>query len=275
MRETISTRIPLNSGGGIPVLGFGTWQLRDGEQASKATRLALDAGYRLIDTASLYANERGVGQAVRESGIPREEVFVTTKLWNTDQGYKRALKAFEESNSRLGLDYVDLYLIHWPFQSLRNETWDALVELKKAGKAKSIGVSNYTVMHLKELLASSRAAPAVNQVEFSPFLFQRELMEFCKSKGIVLEAYSPLVRGEKLGDLRLGEIATQHRKTPAQVILRWNVQHGVVPIPKAADPGHIRENAAIFDFELSVEEMRALDSMDEGHRECWDPSEMA
>ncbi|HLF06684.1 MAG TPA: aldo/keto reductase [Thermoplasmata archaeon] len=274
MQGILSARRPLNSGGGIPALGFGTWQLRDGEEASKATGLALDAGYRLLDTASLYGNERGVGRAVRESGIQREEVFVTTKVWNTDHGHKKTLRAFEESNSRLGLDYVDLYLIHWPVQKLRGETWEALIELNRAGKAKSVGVSNYTVKHLKELLASSKIVPSVNQVEFSPFLFQRELMEFCKSKGIVLEAYSPLVRGEKLGDPRLSAIAARHRRTPAQIILRWNLQHGLVPIPKAADAGHIRENAAIFDFELSAEEMGALDSMDEGHRECWDPSEL-
>jgi diketogulonate reductase-like aldo/keto reductase len=273
MAVSISSRLTLARGGAIPVLGCGTCHLH-GAEAVRAVRLAIATGYRLIDTASLYENEREVGEGVRSSGVPREDVFVTTKLWNDSHGYRAALDAFEESSARLGLGYVDLYLVHWPEGGRRMETWDALVELQRAGKARHIGVSNYTVRHLKELMDSSSVVPSVNQVEFSPFLFQRELMEFCRSKSIVLEAYSPLIRGEKLGDPRLREIAARRGRTPAQVILRWNIQHGVVPIPKAADPRHVRENAAVFDFELSPDEVRALDSMDEDHRECWDPSGM-
>lgn len=267
----LESRISLNDGNKMPVLGLGVWQAASGRETRKAVASALEMGYRLIDTAKLYGNERDVGAAVRESGIPREEVFVTTKLWNNDHGYEAALRAFERSRRELGLDYVDLYLIHWPMPALRDESWKALVKLHEGGLARSIGVSNYTIRHLEAMTSTSTAPPAVNQVEFHPFLYQEDLLGFCRGRGIQLEAYSPLTRGHRLTDPVIAEIAAKYGRTPAQVLIRWSLQHGLVVIPKSVRLERIRENAAVFDFALTGEDMKRLDSLDESSHVAWNP----
>ena len=272
---TLQSRVALNTGTHMPYLGLGVYQLRPGGETARAVLASLEAGYRLVDTAKLYRNEEDVGRAVRESGIPRDEIFVTTKLWNTDHGYEAALRAFDRSLRALGLAYVDLYLIHWPVAGRRAETWTALESLYSDGRARAIGVSNYTVLHLTELLSEARVPPAVDQVEMNPFLPQRELQAFCREKGIRLEAYSPLTKGRRLDDPRLHAVAREHHKTPAQVLLRWCLEKDVVTIPKSARPERIRENAEIFDFALSSEDMRDLDRLDEGLHTGWDPTHEA
>ena len=274
MALTLGSRVTLNNGNTMPVLGLGMWQAGSGKQTRKAVATALEIGYRLFDTAKLYGNESDLGTAIRESGIPREEIFVTTKLWNNDQGYESALRAFEKSRRELGLDYVDLYLIHWPVPGLRQESWKALLKIRDEGLARSIGVSNYTIRHLEELLRATPAPPAVNQVEFHPFLYQKELLEFCVSKKIQLEAYSPLTRGHRLDHPVISQIAARHGRTPAQVLIRWSLQHGLVVIPKSIRPERIRENAAVFDFQLSPDDMKRLDSLDESSHVAWDPEDL-
>ena len=266
----IKTAIKLNNGSKIPILGLGTWELT-GKNAEQSVLWALEAGYRHIDTASIYGNEKEVGSAIKKSKVPRKEIFVTTKLWNSD--HKNPEKALESSLQKLGLDYVDLYLIHWPAKQ-RNETWKKLEQFLKDGKCKSIGVSNFTIKHLTELMKTAKIVPAVNQVEFSPFLYQKELLEFCKSKGISLEAYSPLTRGRKLGDLELAAVATKNKKSPAQIILRWALQKDIVVIPKSKSKERIVENTDIFDFKISEEDMKALDELNEDYRTCWNPDEI-
>jgi len=258
----------------MPVLGLGVWQAAAGKETRKGVEVALEVGYRLIDTAKLYGNERDVGAAVRESGVPREEVFVTTKLWNSDHGYEAALKAFEKSRHDLGLDYIDLYLIHWPVPGLRHDSWKALLKLHDQGLARSIGVSNYTIRHLEELLTAAPAPPSVNQVEFHPFLFQQDLLAFCKEHGIQLEAYSPLARGRRLKHPVITELAAKYARTPAQIMIRWSLQHGLVVIPKSVRPERIRENAAVFDFELRREDIARLDGLDERAHVAWNPDDL-
>ncbi|MDP3025807.1 MAG: aldo/keto reductase [candidate division Zixibacteria bacterium] len=275
MKElTINSKIKLNNGVELPIFGLGTFQTRSGKETREAVLYALQVGYRLIDTASIYGNEEDVGEAVRKSGIPREEIFITTKLWNTDHGYDKALTAFERSLERLGLSYVDLYLIHWPEGGLRNESWKALERIIKEGKCRAIGVSNYTIRHLKELLKNSPTVPAVNQVEFHPYLYQKELLEFCHSHKIQLEAYSPLTKGRKLNDPKLLKIALNYSKTTAQILIRWVLQKGVVVIPKSSRKERIEENARVFDFEISDEDMKALDSFNQDYRTSWDPTDV-
>jgi diketogulonate reductase-like aldo/keto reductase len=269
---SIDTKVRLNNGVEMPVFGLGTYLAGRGRETRKAVLIALKAGYRLLDTASSYGNERDVGLAVRESGIPREEIFVTTKLWNSDHGYASAIMAFEASLERLGLSHVDLYLIHWPVQGLRSESWTALEELLRRGKCKAIGVSNYMEWHLKELLAESSVVPAVNQVEFHPYLYQKELSEFCMSKGIYLEAYCPLTQGERLDDPKLVGLASRYGKSPAQILIRWSLQRGLIVIPKSARKDRIIENADVFDFSISDDDMLVLDSLNENLRTSWDPS---
>ena len=274
MALTLGSRVTLHDGNTMPVLGLGMWQAGSGKQTRKAVATALEIGYRLFDTAKLYGNESDLGTAIRESGIPREEIFVMTKLWNNDQGYESGLRAFEKSRRELGLDYVDLYLIHWPVPGLRQESWKALLKIRDEGLARSIGVSNYTSRHLEELLRATPAPPAVNQVEFHPFLYQKELLEFCVSKKIQLEAYSPLTRGHRLDHPVIAQIAARHGRTPAQVLIRWSLQHGLVVIPKSIRPERIRENAAVFDFELNADDMKRLDSLDESSHVAWDPEDL-
>lgn len=269
---TPSSTVTLRGGVEMPVLGLGVWQAAPGEETRGAVAEALRAGYRLVDTARAYRNEADVGQALRESGVPRDEVFVTTKLWNADHGYDRTLRAMDESLERLGLERVDLYLVHWPFEGLRHESWRAMERILADGKARAVGVSNYTVRHLDELLARSKVPPAVNQVELSPFLHQRDLLAHCARLGIQVEGYGPLVRGQRMDHPVLARIASRHGRTPAQVLLRWGLQHGLVVIPKSVHPGRIRENADVFGFALDAADMGALDVLDEGYRTSWDPT---
>ncbi|MFW5702259.1 MAG: aldo/keto reductase [Bacteroidota bacterium] len=268
-----STR-KMNDGLEIPVLGFGTYKIRQGDDTFEAALHALKTGYRHIDTAAMYGNEAGVGRAVRESGIPREEIFITTKVWNSDQGYEPTLRAFDESLAKLKMDYVDLYLIHWPVSGKRTDTWKALQNLYSTGRAKSVGVSNFTIRHLDELADNFESTPAVNQVEFHPWLYQRDLLNYCKKNGILLEAYSPLVRAKKFGEPGLKQIAEKYGKTEAQILIRWSIQHGAVPLPKSTHKSRIEENADIFDFEIDMEDMIKLDDFDEGYRITWDPSDV-
>ena len=260
--------LKLNSGTAIPAFGFGTWNLADGDEVFVAVSEALKAGYRLIDTAKVYGNERGVGEAIRKSAVPREEVFVTTKLWPSDFGYENALAAFEESLDRLGLEYIDLYLIHWQGRDKdrRQESWRALVDIYRQGQAKSIGVSNYMVEHLEEVLATSDTVPAVNQIEFHPFIYSQQvpLIDFCKKHSITVEAYSPLAMGRHMKNETIEAIAKSHDKSVAQIMLRWAVGHDTVPIPKSSHPDRIIENLDVFDFELSKEEMRVMNEIDGG-----------
>ena len=268
----IDTKVKLNNGVQMPIFGLGTYQMQSGREARDAVLHALKAGYRHIDTASMYDNEEDVGTAVKESGIPREEIFVTTKLWNSDHGYDSTLAAFEKSRRRLGLSYVDLYLIHWPVQDLRKESWRALEKLLEEGKCRAVGVSNYTDWHLEELMENSSTVPAVNQVEFSPYLYQKDLLEFCRKHGIRLESYSPLTKGHKLSDSKLVTLASKYSKSPAQILIRWVLQREIIVIPKSSKKERIVENAEVFDFNISPEDMRALDLFDQGLRTSWDPS---
>lgn len=268
----MDTKVRLNNGIEMPIFGLGTYQTESGKEAGEAVLHALEIGYRHIDTAAMYGNEEDVGDAIKESGIRREEIFVTTKLWNSDHGYDKALAAFEESQKKLGLDYVDLYLIHWPVQDLRKESWRALEKLLKEGRCRAIGVSNYMTQHLEELLEGSSTVPAVNQVEFSPYLYLRELQDFCHSHDIQLESYSPLTKGHQLNDPKLASIASEYSKSPAQILIRWALQKGVVVIPKSSRKERIKENAEVFDFTISDQDMEILDSFDRGLRTSWDPS---
>ena len=265
-------KLKLNDGNEIPLLGLGVFKSPSGKITYETCLEALRMGYRHIDTAAVYGNEADVGRAVRDCGIARGEIFVTTKLWNSDQGHESGLKAFDLSLQRLGLDYVDLYLIHWPVEFLRHDSWRALCEIVASRRARSIGVSNFTVRHLKELGERSGVVPAVNQVEFHPFLFQRELLEYCRGRGIQLEAYSPLTKGDRLNDETVLEIAKKYGKTGAQILIRWCLQHEVVCIPKSVKTARLRENFSVFDFEISTEDMARLDSLNENYRTSWDPS---
>jgi len=256
-------KLKLNTGADIPGIGFGTWRLSPSE-ARESVAAALDIGYRLIDTAKLYANEKEVGQAIRASGIPREQIYVTTKLWTSDQAYESTRQAFEESRRKLNLEYIDLYLIHWPGDDRhkRHEAWRAMAEIHQAGTAKAIGVSNFTIDNLKELMEASDIKPAVNQIQFHPFIYspQKELLDYCQAEGIVFEAYSPLARG-RLSDPMLAEIGRKYGKSPSQVTLRWAIQHGTIPLPRSSQRKHIEENFDVFDFELLGEDMAAIDRL--------------
>jgi methylglyoxal/glyoxal reductase len=266
--------IKLNNNLMIPPIGFGTWKLSQ-SQACEAVKSALQTGYRLIDTAKIYGNEEQVGDGIIASGIPREDIFITTKLWNSDQGYDSALRAFDTSLKKLQLDYLDLYLMHWPVIQ-RLDSWKAMEQLYKDGRVKAIGVCNFTVRHLEELLDKTEIVPVVNQIEFHPFLYeeQKPVLEFCKQRGITLEAYSPLAHAARIHDERLSQIADHHKKTNAQIMLRWAIQKGTIPIPKSANQPRIVENFDIFNFELHADEMRAIDNLSDGTRTCGDPNEM-
>jgi methylglyoxal/glyoxal reductase len=250
--------ITLNNGVRIPQLGLGVYQV-EGTAALNAVSWALEAGYRHIDTASLYGNEKEVGEAIRASGIPREEIFVTTKLWITN--FLRAEAAFNDSLKRLGMEYVDLYLIHWPSPMGRDHAWKSLEQLHASGLTRAIGVSNYAIKHLEALQKISETVPAVNQVEFSPFLYQKELRDYCTARNIQLEAYSPLTRGKKLHDDTVETIAKKYSKSSAQIMIRWSIQHGNIVIPKSIHQERIRENANVFDFEITDVDMKILDAL--------------
>ncbi|MFT9846597.1 aldo/keto reductase [Aneurinibacillus sp. REN35] len=256
----------------MPWVGLGVWKSKEGQEVERAVAAALKAGYRSIDTAAVYGNETGVGKAIQQAGAERNELFVTTKVWNADQGYDSTLAAFEESRKKLGLDYIDLYLIHWPVKGKYKDTWRALEKLYKDGLVRAIGVSNFQPHHLEDLMADSEVTPMVNQIELHPLLSQKDARAFCKQHGIQVEAWSPLGQGgELLQHPVLTEIARKHGKTAAQVILRWDLQHEVVTIPKSVHEARIVENADLFDFVLSAEEMEKIDGLNEDKRIGPDP----
>jgi 2,5-diketo-D-gluconate reductase A len=273
---SIVPNLPLNDGREIPQIGFGVFQVPP-EQTVDAVLHALSTGYRAIDTASMYGNESEVGEAIARSGLDRSEVFVTTKLWNSDQGRDGAMRAFEQSISRFHFDYIDLYLIHWPAPSLGLyvETWKAFTELQRDGRTRSIGVSNFTVEHLERIIDETGVVPSVNQIELHPRLQQPELRSFHSEHGIVTEAWSPLARGQAIREPAVGEIADRHGRTPAQVILRWHVQLGNVVIPRSVNPSRIEENFGIFDFSLGEDEMVAVAALEESARVGPDPRTFA
>ncbi|OOC59148.1 aldo/keto reductase [Paenibacillus ihbetae] len=262
----------LNDGVKMPWLGLGVWKTKEGEEVIQSVKSAIAAGYRMIDTAAIYGNEEGVGQAIRESGVSRDELFITTKVWNDDQGYEKTLQAFETSRKKLGLEVVDLYLVHWPGRDKYLETWKALIHLQKEGLVRSIGVSNFQIRHLKHIIEETGVVPVVNQVELHPLLSQKELLAYARENNIVLEAWSPLMQGN-LDHPVLAQIAEKYGKTTAQVILRWDIQNGVIVIPKSIKEHRIRENANIFDFELSAEDMAAIDGLNENKRFGSNPDE--
>jgi len=275
MTLTINSTLKLANSVNMPIFGLGTYLLT-GNPGQKAIEFALGIGYRLIDTATLYNNEKIVGNAIKNSKIPREEVFITSKVWNSDQGYSRTINAFNKSLSNLGFDYMDLYLIHWPVEGKWKDTWEALEELYNKGKVRAIGVSNFYILHLEELLKIASIKPMVNQIEFHPFLYKKEILEFCQEQGIVLESYAPLTHGYKLNNVKsppFFQMMEKHNKSAAQLMLRWNIQHGNVIIPKSINPTHIRENADIFDFTISIDDMHYLDSINEDFHSDWDPSD--
>lgn len=261
----------LNNGVEMPWLGLGVWKAKDGNEVIHAVQTAIASGYRSIDTAAIYDNEAGVGKAINECGVPRDELFITTKLWNTDHGYKQTVDAFHKSLQKLGLDYLDLYLIHWPVKDKYKETWEAFLELHAQGKVRAIGVSNFQEHHLTELASFSGITPAVNQVELHPLMTQKPLLAFCQNRGIQIEAWSPLMRGQFLEHRLLIELAERHVKSPAQIILRWHLQNHVVSIPKSVTKQRIIENTNIFDFELSAEEMSSINALNQNRRFGADP----
>jgi methylglyoxal/glyoxal reductase len=268
--------IPLRDGRAIPQLGLGVFQIPSGEGTRSAVAAALAAGYRHVDTAAMYRNEADVGAAIRASGLPPDSVWVTTKLWNSDQGAKTARPAFEASLDRLGLDAVDLYLLHWPHaRSL--ESWQVLEQLHAEGLARSIGVSNFMVRHLDELLARASVPPVVNQIELTPFLHRsrEDTLRRCAEEGIAVEAYSPLTKGRRLGDPTVERVAAEAGRTAAQVLIRWSLQKGFIVIPKSSNAGRIAENAAVFDFVLDDPQMAMLDALDEDLTTGWDPARQA
>ncbi len=262
----ISSTTTLNNGVKMPWLGLGVFQSEDGKEVINAVKTALDSGYRSIDTAAIYHNERGVGKAILESKVAREDIFLTSKVWNSEQGYKSTLAAFEESLDKLQTDYLDLYLIHWPKGEISIDTWKALEELYAKGKIKAIGVSNFLVHHLEDLLQNSKVIPAVNQVEFHPELVQPNLLKYCREKGIQLEAWSPIMKGRVNDVPVLQALAVKYGKTPVQITLRWDIQKDVVTIPKSVTAERIVANADIFDFELSAEDMAKIDRLDKNSR---------
>ncbi len=275
-KGTLVTSVPvleLNNGVRMPQLGYGVFQIPD-DETTTAVKAALDAGYRSIDTAAVYGNEKGVGQAIAESGLARDELFVTTKLWNANQGYDTTLKAFDESMAKLGLEQLDLYLIHWPTPQRDKylDTWKAFEQLYRDGRVRAIGVSNFQPAHLERLMDASDVVPAVNQIELHPYLQQQEVREFDAKHGIATEAWSPLAKGGSLlGDPVVAELAVKHSRTPAQIVLRWHLQLGNVVIPKSVTPSRIAENFDLFGFTLTEEELESLTPLDRGERTGPDP----
>jgi diketogulonate reductase-like aldo/keto reductase len=267
----IEDSVELTNGVRMPVFGLGTYKTAEGAEVENAVRAALDTGYRSLDTASLYDNEKGVGCALRESGVPREKVFITTKVWNADQGYRETLKAFDQSRKKLGVEYIDLYLIHWPVKGRYVETWKAMEELLDNGAARAIGVSNFTVHHLEDLMLNASIIPMVNQFELHPRLYQAGLIEFCRSKNIRVEGWAPLMRGRLERDPLILGLGKKYGRTPSQILIRWALDHGFITIPKSVRRERIEENAQVFDFTLSVDDVRLVDSLDRGERTGPDP----
>lgn len=268
--KALTQSFVLNNGVKMPVFGLGTFKSPNNEETIEAVKTALEVGYRHIDSAAVYGNEEAVGEGIRQSGVPREEIFLVSKVWNTDQGYETTIAAFEASLKRFGTDYLDLYLIHWP-KPQNKETWRALEKLYKEGKIKAIGVSNFKEHHLEEILADCEIKPMVNQVEYHPELVQPELHEYCEKHNIRLEAWAPLMRGKVFEMPEICKIGEKYGKTAAQIALRWNVQMGVVTIPKSVTPARIVSNAEIFDFELTQEEVDAITALNKDQRLGPDP----
>lgn len=261
----------LNNATTIPQLGFGVWQAEKGKQAEQAILWALQAGYRHFDTATAYGNEESVGNAIHKSGLKREDLFVTTKLWNQDMRDHKQAEAFKISLEKLNMDYVDLYLIHWPVAGVYKESWKVMEDIYKSGRAKAIGVSNFKKHHMEDLLSDCEIIPAVNQMEFNPLIQDNEILEFCRSKGIAFEAWSPLGCGNLIKDKEIAAIGKKYGKSGPQVILRWILQKGIIVFPKSVHKERIYENADIFDFELTKEDMSLFDSMNKNQRSGADP----
>lgn len=271
MSSIQTSKVKLYNGVEMPWLGLGVFRSKEGQEVENAVKVALETGYRSIDTAAAYQNERGVGKAIRESGIPRKEIFITTKIWNSDQGYQSTFRAFEKSLERLQTDYIDLYLIHWPKGELSVETWKAMEGLYEQGRIRAIGVSNFLLHHLKHLMEGAHIKPMVNQVEFHPELIQPELLKFCQDNQIQTEAWRPIMEG-KVNEIPVFQaLSVKYQKSPVQIVLRWDIQKGVVTIPKSVTPERIRHNADIFDFELSAEDITKIDSLDKCARMGADP----
>ncbi|MCP1125927.1 aldo/keto reductase [Bacillus sp. 3103sda1] len=275
MAKHLQDKTTLHNGVQMPWFGIGVFKVEEGPELVNAVKTAITHGYRSIDTAAIYGNEEGVGQGIREgiqqAGISREDVFVTSKVWNADLGYESTIAAYETSLNKLGLEYLDLYLIHWPVEGKYKEAWRALETLYKEGRVKAIGVSNFQIHHLEDLMKDAEIKPMVNQVEYHPRLTQKELQAFCQEHDIQLEAWSPLMQGQLLNHEVLQEIANNYNKSVAQVILRWDLQNGVITIPKSTKEHRIIENADVFDFELKEEDMKRIDDLNENHRVGPDP----
>jgi diketogulonate reductase-like aldo/keto reductase len=272
MALSFDSTVLLHNDIAIPQVGLGVFKVSDGDDVEAAIATALDVGYRHIDTAAIYRNEDGVGRAIAASDVPRSDIFVTTKLWNSDQGYDSALAAIDESLTKLGLDYVDLYLVHWPKPEHTRDTWRAMEEIKASGNARAIGVSNFLPEHLDQLLETATVTPSINQIEFHPHLQSPDLVNYCTDHGIVVEAWSPLKAGQIIDDAQLTTIADTHGITVAQVVLRWMLQRGIVVIPKSVTPSRIASNADLYGFELSDAEMATINAMDRNDRVGPDPA---
>ncbi len=268
----LRSTVRLNNGVRMPMFGLGCGRAETEAETERAFLAAIEFGYRFLDTASVYENEAAIGRAVRASSVPRDDLFIATKVWNSDQGYDRTLAAFDESLSLLGLDYVDLYLLHWPMIRLRRESWRALSYLVESERCRAIGVSNFTVRHIEEISSDSGVAPAVNEVEFNPFLNQSALQKWCARHEIQLITNRPVTRGNRLRDPRLTEIASHYGKTPDQILVRWSIQKGVAVLTRATDPEEIARHADVFRFEISLRDMDVLNGMHENLRTHWDPT---
>jgi diketogulonate reductase-like aldo/keto reductase len=267
----LSSRVKLNNGIEMPYLGLGVFQSKDGEETYNAVKWAIEAGYKHIDTAMIYGNEASVGKAIKDSGVARNEIFVTTKMWNEDMRKDNQFNAIDDSLKLLGLDYVDLYLIHWPVAGKYVESWKKMEKIYKSGKAKAVGISNFNIHHIEDILAVSDLIPAINQCECSPELTQAELADYCKQKGIQFEPWSPLGQGNALKNPKIVKTAEKYGKTPAQIILRWGLQRGFVNIPKSITKSRIVENSKIFDFELADADFKELFTLNTNKRYGPDP----
>lgn len=271
MTTDIRSTKKLNNGVEMPWFGLGVWQVEEGEDATQSVTAAIKAGYISIDTAAAYKNEESVGKAIRDSGVPRDQLFITSKLWNGDQGYESALAAFDATMEKLGLDVLDLYLIHWPVKGKYKDSWRAMEKLYKEGRIRAIGVSNFQPHHLDDLLADAEVVPAVNQVEFHPLLTQNELLDYCAQKGIQVEAWSPLARGKLFDNEVVTALAEKYGKSPAQVLLRWVLDKGVVVLTRSVKEERIVDNANIFDFQLTADEVDQLNALNKNERTGPDP----
>ena len=268
--KNLQSKTVLNNGVEMPWFGLGVFKVEEGPELVEAVKSAIKAGYRSIDTAAIYGNEKAVGEGIRAgieaTGISREELFITSKVWNADQGYEETIAAYEESLKKLELDYLDLYLVHWPVEGKYKDTWRALETLYKEDRVRAIGVSNFQIHHLQDVMKDAEIKPMINQVEYHPRLTQKELQAFCKEQGIQMEAWSPLMQGQLLDNETLQAIAEKHGKTTAQVILRWDLQNGIITIPKSTKEHRIIANADVFNFELTKEDMETIDALNENHR---------